>query len=101
MGSAGRIDGSGTRRRVCARPGCSRSVNKTTAKYCSVACCALDPVRRERIREQSRRAQARPLAMVHQLTLSLNVSTFDPEAELARVCVGREDVPGGMSRLAG
>jgi hypothetical protein len=31
--------------------------------------------------------------------LSLNV-TFDPEAQLAQLCQGREDAPQGMSRLA-
>ena len=88
--------------RICARRGCGEQVKKPTARYCSVRCCAVDPERRERIRQQSRRAQARPLAMTRQLTLSLNVGVLDdPEAQLAQVGLSREDVPGGMSRLAG
>ena len=84
-------------RRVCARVGCVAAVKKPTAKYCSVRCCAIDPERHERLRAQARRTSARPLTMARQL--SLNV-TFDPEAHLAQLCQGREDVPAGMSRLA-
>jgi hypothetical protein len=61
-----------------------------------VRCCAIDPERHERLRAQARRTSARPLTMARQL--SLNV-TFDPEAHLAQLCQGREDVPAGMSRF--
>jgi hypothetical protein len=87
--------------RVCARRGCFATVNKPTAKYCSIRCCAIDPERHERLRVQARRASARPLVMTHQLTLGLPQMTTDPEAQLAMLCVGREDIPAGMSRLAG
>ena len=83
--------------RICARRGCGTAVKKPTAKYCSVRCCAIDPERHERLRAQARRASARPLTMAHQLSLSV---AFDPEAQLAQLCQGREDAPAGMSRLA-
>ena len=86
--------------RVCARRGCAALVNKPTAKYCSVRCCAVDPERHERLRVQARRASARPLTMTHQLSLNMQQSAFDPEAQLAQLCAGRDDVPAGMSRLA-
>lgn len=86
--------------RVCARRGCGALVKKATAKYCSVRCCAIDPERLERLRAQARRS-ARPLALSHQLSLDLPTAEFDPEAELAALCREREDVPAGMSRLAG
>jgi hypothetical protein len=76
-------------------------VNKPTAKYCSVRCCAIDPERHERLRVQARRASARPLSMAHQLSLNLQQTAFDPEAELALLGQGREDIPAGMSRLIG
>lgn len=87
--------------RVCARRGCSQPVNKRTAKYCSVRCCTIDPERRERIRIRARRAHEKPLAMVRQLSLSLDSAAFDPEAQLAEMGELREDVPAGMSRLIG
>jgi hypothetical protein len=87
--------------RICARRGCTALVKKRTAKYCSVQCCTVDPERRERIRVQSRKAHLRPLPLVHQLSFALHRPTFDPEAGLAEVSAMREDVPGGMSRLAG
>ena len=86
--------------RMCARRGCGAAVKKPTAKYCSVRCCAIDPERHERLRAQARRASARPLTMAHQLSLSALSMTFDPEAQLAQLSEGREDVPSGMSRLA-
>ncbi len=76
-------------------------VNKRTAKYCSVRCCAIDPERLQRLRAQARRSNARPLPMVRQLSLTLHPTTYDPEAQLADLCIGRDDLPGGMSRLAG
>ena len=87
--------------RVCARRGCGASVNKPTAKYCSVRCCAIDPERHERLRVQARRASARPLTMAHQLSFNLQHAAFDPEAQLAQLCQGRDDIPAGMSRLIG
>jgi hypothetical protein len=87
--------------RLCARRGCAEPVKKRTAKYCSVRCCAIDPERHERLRQQARRASARPLPMTRQLALTLQPAAFDPEALLAQLCLGREDVPEGMSRFAG
>src|SRR5438105_4486988 len=87
--------------RTCARRGCTALVKKRTAKYCSISCCAIDPERHERLRNQARRAGAHPLAMTRQLSLGFPVSRFDPEAQLAQLCEGREDVPAGMSRLVG
>jgi hypothetical protein len=88
-------------RRVCARRGCVALVKKPTAKYCSVRCCALDPERHERLRNQARRAGASPLPMTRQLSIGFPAISFDAEAQLAQLCEGREDVPAGMSRLVG
>jgi len=66
--------------KICARPGCEASVKKTTAKYCSIHCCAIDPSRKERLRRQARRA---PI-----IEASLDDRTF-----------GREDIPAGLQRL--
>ena len=86
--------------RLCARRGCGEPVKKRTAKYCSVHCCAIDPERHERLRQQARRAAARPLPMTRQLSLDLQrPAAFDPEASLAQLR-GRDDVPSGMSRFA-
>ena len=94
--------GGTTTRRLCTRRGCGEPVKKPTAKYCSVHCCAIDPERRDRIRVQSRRAHSRPLTMTRQLQFTLQATGFDdPEAQLAQVGAMREDVPSGMSRLAG
>ena len=87
--------------RLCARRGCAEPVKKRTAKYCSVRCCAIDPERHERLRQQARRAYAQPLPMTKQLTLNLPSPAFDPEALLAQLCRDREDVPTGMRRFAG
>jgi len=88
-------------RKVCARRGCSAAVKKPTAKYCSVRCCSVDPERLEKLRTQARRAGNRPvLPMAHQLKLSFGGSSSNPEELLNSLCQGREDVPGGMSRLA-
>jgi hypothetical protein len=86
--------------RQCARRGCNQPVKKRTAKYCSVRCCAIDPERHERLRTQARRA-SRPLPMTRQLSFSLNAPAFDPEALLAQLRSGHEDVPEGMARFAG
>ncbi|MBV8446148.1 MAG: hypothetical protein JOZ92_09550 [Candidatus Dormibacteraeota bacterium] len=86
--------------RTCARRGCEQPVKKRTAKYCSVRCCAIDPERQERLRAQARRASARPLPMTRQLSMDLRAPAFDPEALLAQLCRGREDVPEGMARFA-
>jgi hypothetical protein len=100
-GQGDTIADSNTARRTCARRGCNQPVNKRTAKYCSVRCCTIDPERRERIRVRSRRAHEQPLTMTRQLRLSLSSAAFDPEAQLAQMGRGREDVPAGMSRLVG
>ena len=84
--------------RTCARRGCSEPVKKATAKYCSVRCCTIDPERLQRLRAHARRSSGRPLPLAHQLTLPM--APYDPEAQLS-VFRGREDIPGGMSRLAG
>jgi hypothetical protein len=87
--------------RICARVGCAEKVHKATAKYCSIKCCAIDPARHERLRNQARKSSARPLPMLRQLRFDFQASTFDPEAQLTQLCQAREDVPSGMSRLTG
>jgi len=87
--------------KICARRGCGAAVKKRTAKYCSIRCCSIDPERHERLRLQARRANARPLPMTRQMTLSMSDSSLDPEAQLAEMGEGREDIPAGMSRFAG
>jgi hypothetical protein len=89
-------------RRVCTRNGCVNAVKKPTAKYCSVGCCAKDPARHARLRAQARRGARRSiLPMSHQLSLGLPAVPANPEALIATLCDGREDLPRGMSRLAG
>src|ERR1700689_3743905 len=88
-------------RRICARVGCSEPVHKPTAKYCSIKCCSIDPARHERLRNQARRAAARPIPMLRQLRFDFQATAFDPEAQLNELCLAREDVPSGMSRLTG
>jgi len=89
-------------RRICARVGCGQPVHKATAKYCSIKCCAIDPERHERLRMQARKASARPIPMLRQMRFDFPVSpAFDPEAQLTQLCLSREDVPAGMSRLTG
>jgi hypothetical protein len=89
-------------RKTCARRGCTQQVNKPTAKYCSVRCCSVDPERLEKLRAQARRQGNRPvLPMARQLRLSFAPTAgANPEELLNVLCQGREDVPGGMSRLA-
>ena len=82
--------------KICARPGCETSVKKATAKYCSISCCAMDPVRQERLRRQARRAPIVPLA--HQLSIMFQVHS-DIEASLDGRTFGREDIPAGLQRL--
>ncbi len=82
--------------KICARPGCEASVKKTTAKYCSISCCAMDPSRQERLRRQARRAPIVPLA--HQLSIIFQVHR-DIEASLDDRTFGREDIPAGLQRL--
>jgi hypothetical protein len=88
-------------RRICARVGCGEHVHKPTAKYCSIRCCSIDPARHERLRNQARRASARPIPMLRQLRFDFPPKGFDPEAQLNELCLAREDVPSGMSRLTG
>jgi len=88
-------------RRTCARRGCTAAVKKPTAKYCSVRCCSIDPQRLEKLRAQARRSSGRPvLPMARQLALTFAQPSANPEEMLNVLCQGREDVPGGMSRLA-
>lgn len=88
--------------RTCIRRGCATPVNKKTAKYCSVQCCALDPERNERLRVQARRMGRRNIVSINrQLHLDPWLTTANPEAQLEDLSNGREDVPRGMSRLTG
>ena len=80
--------------RLCARIGCDNAVKKPTNKYCSRACCIADPERNERLRQSSRR---RVLPMARQLDLAV---WGNEESALAAVCIGVEDAPAGLSRLA-
>ena len=83
----------------CQRVGCFGIVKKPTGKYCSVRCCSIDPVRQEKLRQQARASSRRSvLPLAHQLALTLGE---DPEAEIGWIAKNREDVPAGMSRLAG
>ena len=83
------------------RRGCSERVKKPTAKYCSVRCCSVDPERRERLRRQGPRVSGRAtLPLSRQLALQLGGANADEE-QLALLCEGREDAPGGLSRWAG
>ena len=82
--------------KICARPGCENAVKKATAKYCSIRCCAVDPVRQERLRQQARRAPIVPLA--HQLSMMFQIHP-DMEASLDERTVGRDDIPAGLQRL--
>lgn len=78
--------------------GCQTPVNKATAKYCSVQCCATDPQRRSALRERSRNAARYMLPMSRQLTIPYG--TYDStERVLELLCEGREDAPLGMRRL--
>ena len=86
-----------SRTRICARIGCHTPVNKATAKYCSVSCCATDPQRRSALRERSRNAARQMLPMSRQLTIPFG--SYDHEQVLAMLCEGREDAPLGMRRL--
>ena len=79
--------------RTCARIGCVREVKKPTNKYCSRACCVLDPERKERLREAGRR---QVLPMSRQLTLEF--PGLD-EGVLVGGCEELEDAPQGLSRL--
>ena len=80
--------------RQCARIGCDNPVKKPTNKYCRRACCVLDPERNERLRQSSRR---RVLPMSRQLDLAYWAGE---ESALEAVCVGLEEAPAGLSRLA-
>lgn len=93
----------GTRgsRRRCLRRGCQNAVKKATGKYCSVRCCSLDPERHARLRERARRGVRHAiLPLSRQLVLDISTGNVNPEALIERLA-GREDVPAGMSRLAG
>jgi hypothetical protein len=87
--------------RLCARAGCTEPVKKPTNKYCSVRCCAIDPERLARLRQQAHRnARRTVLPLAHQLSLEMwGSSLANPEAEIELLEEAREDVPRGMSRL--
>ena len=90
------------RQRICARPGCTATVKKPTGKYCSVRCCAVDPERHERLREQARRSARTPvLPLARQLAISFSEVPLNPEEMLGVLCQGREDTPAGLRRLIG
>jgi hypothetical protein len=80
--------------RCCARIGCHNPVKKATNKYCSRACCALDPERNQRLRDASRR---RILPLAHQLDLRIWEAE---EASLERAYTELEGVPTGLRRLS-
>ena len=85
--------------RKCVRIGCDNRVNKATAKYCCVKCCALDPARNERLRQRAKKNGRRIiLPMSHQLRLPLSPWN---EMDLWTIATTREDVPTGMGRLTG
>jgi hypothetical protein len=84
--------------RLCRRIGCGQRVNKPTAKYCSVSCCAADPERISMLRARARDRARSVLPMSRQLSMPFAGSN-NPEAMLGLLCEGRDDVPGGMSRL--
>jgi hypothetical protein len=86
-----------TAARTCVRMGCTNLVNKSTAKYCSIRCCAQDPERQERLRRVARGMRIYPMA--HQLNLTFQ-SNAGSEASLDRADGLREDAPLGMQRLA-
>jgi hypothetical protein len=66
-----------------------------------VRCCSLDPERQERLRTQARRgARTTVLPMMKQLAMPY-AGSANAEAQLARLCEGREGMPRGMSRLVG
>ena len=85
---------------MCSRRGCENRVKKSTAKYCSVDCCARDPERHARLRRQAQRGRRSSpvLPMVRQLKFEM-LAPSHPEASLALIGHAREDVPQGMSRL--
>ena len=82
--------------KTCARAGCTNLVKKPTARYCSIGCCAQDPVRKERLRRQARRAPIVPLA--HQLSLTFKANP-DLEAWLMAQLPNGEEIPAGLQRL--
>lgn len=80
--------------RCCARIGCQAQVKKATNKYCSRACCALDPERNQRLRDASRR---RILPLSRQLSLQIWEAE---EASLEPAYADLEGVPAGLRRLS-
>ena len=80
--------------RCCARVGCQNQVKKATNRYCSRACCAVDPERNQRLREAARR---RILPLGRQLDLKI----WDAEeASLEPAYAELEGVPSGLRRLS-
>jgi hypothetical protein len=85
--------------RTCSRAGCTQQVKKRTAKYCSVECCAIDPVRHARLREQAQKSRRRIIPINRQMALGFGANA-GAEAQLEVSRPMGEDVPFGMSRLA-
>jgi hypothetical protein len=80
--------------RECARLGCQNPVKKATNKYCSRACCAVDPQRNQRLREASRR---RVLPLARQLDLAIWTAE---DVSLEPSYRDREGIPAGLRRLS-
>ena len=79
--------------RLCARIGCGQPVKKPTNKYCSRACCIIDPTRIEKLRAAGHR---RVLPLARQLDLGV----WGPdESVLVGDCEELEEAPAGLSRL--
>lgn len=85
-----------TQLKLCARSGCLSPVKKSTARYCSIRCCAQDPIRKERLRRQARRTPI--LTLAHQLSMSFKAHP-DIEASLDDRILDRDDIPAGLQRL--
>ena len=80
--------------RLCARTGCGQPVKKPTNKYCSRACCVIDPARIARLKVAGHR---RVLPLARQLDLAF---TGVDESLLVGDCEEPEEAPMGLSRLA-
>ena len=89
-----------SRLRSCARVGCGQTVKKPTNRYCSRACCALDPARVERLRHAHRPAQTARRPTLIPLARQLELPVWDVEEIFLVGQQAREEMPAGLSRLA-